>query len=163
MGIISRRFRWIEKLFPPAAAGPINPSVLSNDISLIHPILNGTEDLGQLQGFVGVAAAAATLFDSAVVPDEKYWFVLACGVTQDDPIARELIIHMIDQAGNSQPLAASDRAIPTNHWLSVPRAFILAPTFKLQVLADAMAAGQRMRFRFAYKELDLGAPAPPSP
>ncbi len=160
MGVISRRFRWIEQLFPPAASGPRNPSVISNDISLVHPILNGTESLDEVKGFVGVAAAAATLFDSSIVPDGKYWFVLACGLTHDDPVARELIIHLIDKPGNSQALAASSRAIPKNHWLAVPRAFIMPPTFKLQAIADAMAAGQRMRFRFSYKELNIGAPHP---
>jgi len=160
----SRRFIWLKNLFPPATAINIQPGEFGEDVSPVHQVLNGTDRLGQFFEFTGNGAAAATVMDSGAAPANKYWFVFACSLDHNDPVARELRVSLRTTGAGTHGLASSGAtANPTNQPITVPRAFIIPPRVAIRGESDAMAAGQFLRMRFLYLELDLGEPAPPSP
>ena len=163
MGLISRRFRFLQNLFPPGGALPPQPGFFEESISPVHQVLNGTDRLGQFFTFTGIGAPGAPTETSGQAPGDKYWFVFACEGFHNDPIAREVTISLLPSGGNTHAIAQSGRAQPTNVALGVGRAFIIPPRTSVRAAVDAIAAGQVVNLRLLYLELDLGEPAPPTP
>jgi len=163
MGLISRRFKFLENLFPPGGAFPPQPGFFEESVSPVHQILNGTDRLDQWFTFSGGGAAGNPAVNSGASPGDKYWFCFSCDTFHNDPIARDLWIELVPTGANGTAIAHSERAVPTSVHLSVGRAFIIPPRTALRGQAIAIAGGQVMTLRFQYLELDLGEPAPPSP
>ena len=162
MGLISRRFKFLENLFPPGGALPPQPAFFEESISPVHQVLNGTDRLGEYFNFSLVGGAGVTIISSGGAPDDKYWYVWACSAEHNDPIARDLDIRVLNVAVTSIGIAHGT-AQPTSIMLTVPRAFILAPRNGIRVTCPLLAAAQVLRMDFQYLELDLGEPAPPIP
>lgn len=160
MGVIARRFRWLEILFPPAQADPPNPSVVSADISLVHQVLSGTERFDEAAIATFTSPAGVAFIDSVPVPAGKYHYVFACSAFHNDPVAREvgIFINLV----NDFAIASSGRAVPINRPITVPRAFTMPPRSKLRANVDAIAAGQSVSLRVLSLELAIGEPVPPT-
>ena len=164
MGLISRRFKFLENLFPPGGALPPQPGFFEESVSPVHQILNGTDRLGEWIQFSASSAAGVSVIIAGAPDDNKYFFLFACGCSHNDPVAREMNIFMRNQSGiGAQAIATTSRAVPTNARISVPRAFIVPPRIQVSAEVDAIAAGQQIKLDFIYMELDLGEPAPPCP
>lgn len=163
MGLISRRFRFLQNLFPPGGALPPQPGFFEESISPVHQVLNGTDRLAEWFAFNAFAAAGVLNLSSGAAPEDKYWYVFACQGSHDDPVARNVWVNLVDDAGNVHTLAAGPRAQPTDVPVAVPRSFIIPPRCHMRLLVDALAGANFIHLSFLYLELDLGEPAPPSP
>lgn len=160
MSLFARRLRWLQNLFPPGGPPPPNINFLEESISPVHQVLNGTERLTEYFETETLGSLAATSVAMGAAPTDKYWYVFACSLHHDDPVARSLNIRLGEAISTG---IAHGQAMLTNQPLEVSRAFIIPPRANIQGFADGMAAGQRLRARLFYLELDLGEPAPPSP
>lgn len=162
MAKFSRRMGWLKNLFPPATAFNIQPGEFGEDIIPTHLVLNGTDRLGQFFTFSANGAAGITTVNSGAAPQDKYWFVFACHLSHNDPVARDCSLMFNQPAVNDFQLAAAT-ALPTSHPLPLGRSIIIPPRIALKAECPALAAAQILSLRFLYLELDLGEPAPPSP
>lgn len=159
MSTISRRFRWLELLFPPGQATPPNPSFLTDEIYLVHPILSGTERLNEHLTITATGSSGGTTVTAGTPPADKYWYVFACSCFHTDPVAHQLRIDLLTSIGAA--LHASDRDVPQNANLAVPRPFIVPPRVSIRAVAAAMAGGTSLTLRLIHLELDFGEPPPP--
>lgn len=160
MGLIARRFKFLQNIFPPGGALPPQPGFFEESISPVHQVLNGTDRLGEYFNFSLQGAAGVTSVVSGGASNDKYWFVWACHAEHDDPIARDIEIQILNIGVNFFGIA-NGTAIPTGIGLAVPRAFVLAPRNGVQATVPLLAAAQKITLNFQYLELDLGEPPPP--
>jgi len=165
MGLISRRFRFLQKLFPPGGAAPPQPGFFEESISPVHQVLNGTDRLGEYFNFNATGVNGATEVISGAAPDDKYWFVFGADMFHDDPTDREATIFMDASLGGGSTVAVaqSGRALASNIRLALGRALILAPRTRFRFEVPAIGATEQVTGKFQYLELDLGEPAPPFP
>jgi len=155
-------FPWLRDLFPPSEARGFQPSEISEDVSLVHQVHQGTDFLDvALTVNVSSAAGVAQVF-SPVVDDGFYHYVIACGMNHDDPTSRRASVGI--DGTTIWPLVDTEgvQVIPSFHFLSVPRAFILPTHQRLQARVNTIAAGQVVTLRALYFKIPLGSPAPPS-
>ncbi len=161
MGVIARRFRWLEKLFPPAQADPPNPSFLSGDIVLVHLILQGSEDLARIQqtriqGAVGVKKIVAP----DTVPADRYWWVFAASMLHTDPTARGMMIYHGYPGPINVGVLGVGAAVDQVQF-AVPRAFLIGPGGALTFETPLLDAGAFIRGEWTHIEMEFGHPGPP--
>lgn len=150
-------------LFPPAEALPPQPGSVSDDISFVHQVLQGTERLEDVRNENVSAPAGILTVDGPTVPDTKYWYVFACSAQHDDGTARRLFISMIHDGAIRVAImdAANSGAVqPQNVPLAVPRAFLLPPRSNLRADVTVIGGANILNLRYIYLELDLGEPHP---
>lgn len=161
MGIISRRFRWLQQLFPPAEARPINPSVVSDDIALTHEVLPGTELLSEIIFNFVNGAAGVLVVNTTVVPEGKFWYVPYAHIEHDDPTFRrgEIDVQKSGVFVSITTILETER-IRTNSPYAVLRPFIMPATTSIRGELDGLLGTARLQLVWAYLELDIGAPIP---
>lgn len=161
MAKFSQLFPWLRTAFPPAEARGFQPSEVSEDVSLVHDVFQGTDFLDKALSVNVVGTAGSKNVDAPSVADGFYWYVIACGIFHDDPVARESLV--VINGPSTWPLVSAGRALPTNIFLPVPRAFILPTHENLRGNVPALAAGQKITIRALYFRISLGRTAVPSP
>lgn len=155
MPLIARRMRWLQLLFPPAEAAPPNPGSLSDDISLVHEVLPGTERLAEYQEVNVSGAAGVNLVVAPTVPDDKYWWVFAASMFHNDTVTtREAEIQLLGAA--SVTVAQAGRALPANIQLPAPRPFIVPSRVAVRATVAAIGGAFVVTLRMFYMELDPG-------
>jgi len=154
-------FPWLRDLFPPSQGVGFQPTEVSEDVSLIHAVYQGTERLGAALSQSITGGGAVTSVQTPAVGSGFYWYVLACGCWHDDTTARNMWLSM--QGTSSWALAEAGRAMPINVQLPSPRAFIVPSHQTVQAEVDGLAAGKILRLRVLYFNIPLGQPAIPSP
>lgn len=159
MARIAKIVPWLKKLFPPA--GGISPSAteIGDFITLTHELLNGTDRLNEWIVFSASSAAGVANHASGQAPIDKYWYVFAASCTHNDPVDRQLNLQ-INVTGLQVGIASTHVLVPAGVQLSAPRRFILPPRSGIRVIADTVAAGQVVKLKMLYMELDLGEPPP---
>jgi len=162
MSKFSELLPWLRTLFPPAEARGFQPNEVSEDISLVHQVHQGTDFLDRALSELVVGAAGVDVINSLPVDAGFYHYVVACHLEHNDTTDRNATIAM---AGTSEwGLAASGAgAISRNIFLPVSHAFIL-PTFQ-NIRGDvvSLAATFVARLNILYFRIPLGLPAPPTP
>ena len=158
MGLISRRFRWLQLLFPPAEAKPINPSFVSDDVVLVHQLLSGTEEVNRLDFQFANGAAGVTLVNSPQVPEGKFWYVPYASFSHDDTTARTGIFSV--QSSGIFPGFAIDSSMAQNIPLVAPRPLLLRSGTSLRAQLITLLGTKRIQLSWAFLELDVGAPMP---
>ena len=162
MGLISRRFRFLQNLFPPGGALPPQPGFFEESISPVHQVLNGTDRLGEYFTFISTGSAGTATVTSGGAPNNKYWFVFSGGLSHNDPTARDANLK-VNVGGVGDFVLGHVIALPTNLEFGLSRSIILPPRAALRANVPAIGGAQTVSLRFLYLELDLGEPAPPSP
>jgi len=162
MGIISRRFKWLEVLFPPAEAQPINPSTVSNDIALTHELLPGTERLDEVNYEFVNGAAGVLVINSSSPPAGKFYYCIACSLEHDDGATARVLMILIQRPTGSnwaglmhEGLASAERPFP------VGRPFILPPRHTVRWETTAILGTKRIQGHLLFLELNIGEPIPP--
>lgn len=162
MAKFSSLFPWLRTLYPPAEARGFQPSEISEDVSLVHQVHQGTDFLDKALNLNAIGTLGAVNADGPDVESGFYWYVIACGAFHDDTTDRELEV-TIRGAAATWPLASGTRIMPADVFVVVPRAFIL-PTFqRLRGAVPSITAGKRVVLRALYFKIALGLPPVPSP
>jgi len=161
MAKFAQLFPWLRDLFPPSEARGFQPSEVSEDVSLVHQVHQGTDLLDKALSHNLTSVAGTAFIETPEVDTGFFWYVLACGVKTNDATARLLTISL---AGTTTwPLASTRTAYANNQAHAVPRAFIVPPFQKIRGEANAIGGGQSVILRVLYFKIALGLPAPPSP
>jgi len=158
MSIISRRLRWLQILFPPAEANPVNPSTVSEDIVLVHQVLSGSEKMDEADAQFVNGAAGVLVVNSTVVPAGKFWYVFATSMNHNDATARISMISI--QRGGTIIGLALQTGLQLNNKLPVVRAFILPAGWSIRWETTALGGAQIIQGSWAFLELDIGDTTP---
>lgn len=162
MAKFSELFPWLRISFPPAEARGFQPSEVSEDVSLVHQVYQGTHILDRALSHNVNGTLGATSVLTPVVPVGKFWYVVACSALHNDAVARQLQISIIGTT--AWGIASEPAVFLTNQALTVPRAFIVPTHQGLRAdVFPAITGGTRVTIRALFFEIDLGLPAIPSP
>ena len=158
MGLISRRFRFLQNLFPPGGALPPQPGFIEESISPVHQVLSGTERLDEeIANFVN-GAAGVLVVNSTVVPVEKFWYVFSTSMSHDDPTARSGTISI--QKSGVSPAIVDLPDLLTNKRYPAPGPFVLPPGMSIRWELTALAGTKSIQGQWVYLELDIGDSTP---
>lgn len=166
MAKFSELLPWLRTLFPPAEARGFQPSEVSEDISLVHQVHQGTEILDNALVLNLSSAAGVTFIDGPTVPDQFYHYVIAAGGFHNDgATARELFLQISRSAPAANfPIAtAREITFPSTQYIASPRSFIVPSDYFLRLSVPAIAVGSLVTLRAIYFEIPVGLPAVPSP
>jgi len=156
-----RRFNFLNEIFPPAGSLPPQPGSVSDEISLVHQVLNGTDRLEEWRFFSAAGAAGVKFVISGQSAADKYWSTFGLETFHDDPVALDGWFSLVPDGSSPVAIQTSDRAIPTSIHFGCTRRIIIPPRTAVRVDFPALAAAQVIILRFQYLELVPGEPAPP--
>jgi len=94
MGKIAVLVPWLQRLFPPAELPGAQPLEVSGDISYVHPVFSGNDDLGPAEESNSVGAAGVSAIDLVGPRDNFFTIIHAAEASHDDPIARKLFFNL---------------------------------------------------------------------
>jgi len=162
MAKFSQLLPWLRQLFPAASQPGLQPSEVSEDVSLVHEVYQGTDFLTEVIEEAVTSAAGVAFIVTRDVPAGFYWYVLACHLFTDDPTGRFggiFISGATDHGIAGEPTGA----ISAGEILSVPRSFIVPPNHRISASLNAITAGDTVSLHALLYEIRLGLPPPPSP
>lgn len=159
MAIISRRFRWLEILFPPAEANPPNPNVVSGDIVFTHDVLSGTESLDEANSQFVNGAAGVLVVNSSSPAAGRFFYVIACALNHDDTGNNRQAFISIQDGGTFAGILTSFSLGPERQF-AVGRAFILPAGMTVRWQIEAISGTKRLQGSMIFLDLPLGAPTP---
>lgn len=160
MGLIARRFGWLNFIFPPAAPNPINPSFVDDGIALVHQVLSGTERLDEIVTVATTGAAGIRIVSSPAVPAKKFRYVFACHMTHNDGSLRNSIIS-INSFPVVAPVAISALAqVPQNDVFPALRPFLVGPGQSIRYETTLIGGANVIVGHEMFVEYEIGEPFP---
>jgi len=147
--------RALKDLFLPSTVPGPQPSSLSEDVQLVHPIFGGLHTAQDSRVFDINGAAAANSVDSPTVPVNKVWYMIAVDLRHNDTTVDRVLGINIQRGAPAISIRVAETPVDIDvaHILSVQRHFILPPGFFIRGSADTIAATFVLTLRAIFLEL----------
>lgn len=157
MGKVAVLVPWLQRLFPPAEQPGAQPLEVSGDISLVHNVFTGTEDLpSELSATLGAAGVSSIIL---VGPrDNEYVIVHAAQYSHNDATARvgSFRFHFpggIVSAENGIPVSTAQNEIR-----GYGRTILVPPGASLGVQVAAIGGAQAILGTVGFTRVLIGHP-----
>jgi len=153
---------WLRRIFPPAdAAGQLNPSEISEDVTLVHLIYTGTELLAQ--GVLEHANVFGTLgANSAVlIPRDAINTIVVfyATVTHNDPTAQFTFFELQVQNFPLQLPVTNPVSVAQNREHVIGRVIIVPQNSELILRAESIGGAALLSGQAYFARMAPGRPA----
>lgn len=157
MGRIALLAPWLQRIFPPAETPGLQPLETGNDISYVHDVFSGNDDLvSEVEASLG---AAGVITIQIVGPrDQHYVVVHALQYSHNDPVARSGIFRLEHDLGDTSLENGIAVSTAANVVRGYGRTLILPPFFGVGVTVPSLAAAQVIVGQASFTRVPIGHP-----
>jgi len=157
MGKISLLAPWLQRIFPPAELPGSQPLEVSGDISYVHQVFSGNDEI-PMEVIAILGGAGVTAVSPVTAAANEYLIVHAVHYSHNDPIARTGIFQLGHPNGNT----FIEEGVGVSTTSNVTRGYgktILVPALAdVRISVPSLAAAQTILAQAAFTRVPIGHP-----
>jgi len=148
--------RQLNTLFLPQEPRRVMPDEVAEEIVLTHPAQPPSASfLERIFRSTTSGAVGVTTVDGPSAPSDRYWWVQAATVFNNDSLARVTRLFLGSSTLGFSGLASYNPGIDFTGMLAPTYKFLVPPGLNLRATLNALGAGQVLTLDFIYVELLL--------
>jgi len=155
--------RGLKDLFLPSSVPGPQPSTLTEDVQLVHPMFGPLVHFQDIRQLDATGAAGVLTIDGPTVPLDKVWYVMAADCRHNDTVTPQIVTIRMLRASPAFTVhieGPETGTIDNDHLIRVRRAFLVPPGFFLRGEVNNLGGAFVVILRAAFLELSLADVTP---